>query len=65
MRGDLFAHARRAMRRSPSALTSVLSYLVLRHGEISDAVYDRACACPRSGDELLQEALDPLREEAA
>jgi V/A-type H+-transporting ATPase subunit C len=65
MRSDLLAYARRAMRFSPSALTSVLCYLVLRHGGIS-ALYTIVHARVHGlADELLQEALDPLREEAA
>jgi len=65
MRQDLFAYAERAMRHSPSALTSVLSYLVLRHGGIS-ALYTIVHARVYGlDDELLQEALNPLHEEAA
>jgi V/A-type H+-transporting ATPase subunit C len=65
MRRDLFAYAERAMRHSPSALTSVLSYLVLRYGGINalyTIVYARVFGL---NDELLQEALNPLHEEAA
>ena len=65
MRRDLFAYAERAMRHSPSALSSVLSYLVLRHGGIS-ALYTIVHARVYGlDDELLLEALNPLHEEAA
>lgn len=65
MREDLFAYAKRAMRHSPSALTSVLSYLVLRHGGIK-ALYAIVHARVYGlDDELLQEAINPLQEEAA
>jgi vacuolar-type H+-ATPase subunit C/Vma6 len=53
------------MRRSPSALTSVLAYLVLRHGEITK-LYSIVHARVRGlGDDVLAEALDPLQEAAA
>ena len=65
MRQDLFAYAQRAMRHSPSALSSVLSYLVLRHGGIT-ALYAIVHARVYGlDDELLKEALNPLQEEAA
>lgn len=65
MREDLAAYARIAMRRSPSALTSVLAYLVLRYYEITTLyaiVHARENGLSR---ELLLEAISPLREEAA
>ena len=65
MRNELHAYAVRAMRHSPSALTSVLAYLVLRYGGINalyTIVHARAYGL---SDEILQEALDPLYEEAA
>lgn len=65
MRSDLQAHGRRLMRRSPSILTSILAYLVVRHGEIL-ALYAIAHARLHGLDnELLYEALDPLHEAAA
>ncbi len=65
MRQDLFAYAERAMRYSPSALTSVLSYLVLRYGGIN-ALYAIVHARVYGLDnELLQWALNPLQQEAA
>ena len=65
MRQDLFAYAERAMRFSPSALTSVLSYLVLRYGGIK-ALYAIVHARVYGLDGgLLQVALDPLQQEAA
>jgi len=65
MRHELFTYARRAMRHSPSALSSVLSYLVLRYGGIN-ALYTIVHARVYGlNDGLLQEALDPLHEEAA
>jgi len=65
MRGDLFAHAERAMRRSPSALTSVLSYLVLRYGEITTLYAIVHARVHGMSDDLLHEAIDPLQETAA
>jgi V/A-type H+-transporting ATPase subunit C len=65
MRHDLSAYARRAMRHSPSALTSVLSYLVLRYAGINalyTIVYARVYGLH---DDLLQEALNPLHVKAA
>jgi len=65
LRDDLSAHAARAMRRSPSALTSVLAYLVLRHHDIT-SLYAIVHARVRGlGDDLLREALNPLQEAAA
>ena len=65
MRSDLHDYARRAMRRSPSVVTSVLAYLVLRHGEIQGTYAIVHARVNGLSDELLQEALDPLREDAA
>jgi len=65
MRNDLFDYARRAMRRSPSAVTSALAYLVLRHGEIT-ALYAIVHARANGlSDELLHDALDIFKGEAA
>jgi V/A-type H+-transporting ATPase subunit C len=65
MRNDLVAHAQRAMRRSPSVLTSVLAYLVLRHGEITELYAIAHARVHGLSDEILMEALDPLHEAAA
>jgi len=65
MRKELFAYAIRAMRHSPSALTSVLSYLVLRYGGINELYTIVHARVHGLSDELLYEALDPLQEEAA
>lgn len=65
MLSDLREYARRAMRRSPSALTSVLAYLVLRYGDnvaLYAIVHARVLGLSNS---LLQDALDPLHEVAA
>lgn len=65
MRHDVNDYARSAMRRSPSPVTSVLAYLVLRHGEIQSVyaiVHARVNGLP---EDLLGEALDPLHEVAA
>jgi len=65
MRTELHAYAARAMRHNPSALTSVLAYLVLRYGGIN-ALYTIVHARVFGLDDaLLHEALDPLHEEAA
>lgn len=65
MRDDLSEHALRAMRRSPSALTSVLAYLVLRHGEIVKLYAILHARVHGLGDDLLAQALDPLEQAAA
>ena len=65
MRNDLHEYARRAMRRSPSIVTSVLAYLVLRHGEIQDTYAIVHARVNGLSEELLLDALDSLREEAA
>lgn len=65
MHDDVNDYAHGAMRRSPSPVTSVLAYLVLRHGEIQSLyaiVHARVHGLP---DDLLDEALDPLHEAAA
>lgn len=65
LRKDLNDHARRAMRQSPSALTSVLAYLVLRYWEIT-ALYAIVHARVHGfSDDILNEALNPLPEAAA
>lgn len=65
MRHELFATARMAMRRSPSAVTSALAYLVLRHGEMN-ALYSIVHARMHGLDPaLLHDALDPPAAEAA
>jgi len=65
LRDDLMDYARRAMRRSPSAITSVLAYLVLRHGEINSLYAILHARVHGLADDLLQEALNPLQEAAA
>jgi V/A-type H+-transporting ATPase subunit C len=65
MLAELEAYAARAMRLSPSVLTSVLAYLVLRYDEITALyaiMHARVNGLP---DNLLSEALDPLHEAAA
>ena len=65
MLSDLDEYAARAMRLSPSALTSVLAYLVLRYGEITSLYAIMHARIHGLADELLNEALDPLQEVAA
>lgn len=65
MRNELSQYAERAMRRSPSALTSVLAYLVLRYGEITKIYAIVHARVYGLGDDLLGEALNPLQEAAA
>lgn len=65
MRNDLSEYAQGAMRRSPSALTSVLAYLVLRHGDMLKLYAIVHARVYGLGDDVLQEALNPLREAAA
>lgn len=65
MRSDLQTHAQGLMRRSPSVLTSVLAYLVARHGEITTLYAIAHARVHGVSDELLREALDPLHEDAA
>lgn len=65
MRNDVHDYAQRAMRRSPSVVTSVLAYLVLRHGEIQNVYAIVHARVHGLGDDLLDEALNPLHEVAA
>lgn len=65
MRDDLSDYAQRAMRRSPSALTSVLAYLVLRRGEIKKLYAIVHARVHGLSDELLEIALNPLQDTAA
>ena len=62
LRSDLQNHAQGVMRRSPSVLTSVLAYLVVRHGEISTLYAIAHARLHGLDDNLLSEALDPLQE---
>jgi V/A-type H+-transporting ATPase subunit C len=62
---ELDEYATHAMRLSPSALTSVLAYLVLRYGEITALYAIMHARVNGLADDLLQEALDPLRENVA
>jgi V/A-type H+-transporting ATPase subunit C len=65
LQAALHEYAARAMRQSPSVLTSVLAYLVLRYGDITSIyaiVHARVQGLP---SDLLGEALDPLHEVAA
>lgn len=65
LRAELLTHARGVIRRSPSVLTSILAYLVVRYEEISQ-LYAIAHARLHDMDpELLNEAFDPLQEDAA
>ena len=65
LRHDLDLHAQRALHRSPSVLTSVLAYLVLRHGEIK-RLYAIAHAHIHGLDvSLLDQAFHPDAEAAA
>ena len=65
LRDELNLHAQRAMQRSPSPLTSVLAYLVLRYFEIS-ALYAIVHARVHGlSDDLLHEAMHPSSREAA
>lgn len=65
LRDELVRHARRAMRRSPSALTSVLAYLVLRYTEISTLYAIVHARVNGFSDDLLQQALHPTPQVAA
>jgi V/A-type H+-transporting ATPase subunit C len=65
MQAGLDEYATHAMRQSPSVLTSVLAYLVLRYGDIT-AIYAIVHARVHGlSTDLLEEALDPLHEVAA
>ena len=65
MRSDLQAHAQGVMRRSPSVLTSVLAYLVVRHGEMTSLYAIAHARLHGLSNDLLDEALDPLHEHVA
>lgn len=65
MRNDLLEYVRRAMRRSPSAVTSVLAYLVLRHSEMKSMYAIVHARVHHISNQLLHDAMDPLREEVA
>jgi len=65
MRDGLSKYGQRAMRISPSAVTGVLAYLVLRHGEIRKIYAILHARIHGLSDSLLDEALDPLQESAA
>ena len=65
MRDDLSEYAQHAMRHSPSAVTSVLAYLVLRQGEIRKIYAILHARVYGLSDSLLDEALNPLQEAAA
>jgi V/A-type H+-transporting ATPase subunit C len=65
MRNDLTEYARRAMRRSPSILSSVLAYLVLRHGEQKEIYAILHARIHGVSDDILSEALNPLQDQAA
>ena len=54
-----------AMRRSPSVLTSALAYLVLRYGDITSLYAIVHARVHGLHQDLLEEALYPLRKEAA
>lgn len=58
---DLLGRAERAMRHSPSVLTSVLAYLVLRHSELTKLYAIVHARVHGLSDDLLDEALYPLR----
>lgn len=63
MRNDLKEYAKHAMRRSPSVLTSVLAYLVLRRGEIKKLYTILHARIHGLSDDLLNEALNPFQDE--
>lgn len=65
LRCNLHERARGLMRRSPSAMTSVLAYLVLRFGDINKLYTIVHARVYGIDDAVLNEALDPLHEEAA
>ena len=65
MHNDLIDYARGAMRRSPSALTSVLAYLVLRKVELKEIYAILHARVHGISDDILSEALNPLQDEAA
>ena len=53
------------MRRSPSILTSVLAYLLLRRGEIRKVYAIVHARVNGLSDSILDEALNPLQDIAA
>ncbi len=65
LRRNLHDRARGLMRRSPSALTSVLAYLVLRFGDINTLYAIVHARIYGIDDAVLSDALDPLHREAA
>ena len=65
MRNDLSEYVERAMRRSPSVLTSVLAYLVLRRGEVKKIYAILHARVHGLSDNLLDEALNPMQDDAA
>jgi V/A-type H+-transporting ATPase subunit C len=65
VRNDLEDYIKLAMRRSPSALTSVLAYLVLRRRENKKIYAILHARLHHLSDDLLEEALNPLQEKAA
>ncbi len=65
IRNDLEEHIKVAMRRSPSALTSVLAYLVLRRREIKKIYAILHARIHNLSDDILEEALNPLLDIAA
>lgn len=65
MRNDLSEYAEGAMRRSPSILTSVLAYLLLRRGEIRKVYAIVHARVNGLSDSILEEALNPLQDIAA
>jgi len=65
MRTDLSEYAEAAMRRSPSILTSVLAYLLLRRGEIRKVYAIVHARVNGLADSILDEALNPLQDIAA
>jgi len=65
MRNDLSEYAERAMRISPSALTAVLAYLLLRRGEIKKLYAIVHARVHGLSDTILEEALNPLQDIAA
>jgi V/A-type H+-transporting ATPase subunit C len=65
MRNDLFDYAERAMRGSPSALTSVLAYLLLRRGEVKKIYAIVHARVHGLSDAILEAAFNPLEEAAA
>jgi V/A-type H+-transporting ATPase subunit C len=65
MRNDLSDYAERAMHRSPSALTSVLAYLLLRRGEIKKLYAIVHARMHGLSEDILEAAFNPLHEAAA